>query len=427
MTRAGAIGLGGKALEFATLVPLVTVVPRALGPSDYGLFALGASIVALGASAAALGGPTLASRYIAGAALENRVGIARAIVRRSAIPRLVAAAAVAIAAALLTFPDSAPAAAIGVVVLALALDVLATLLLQAALPLGGLVAWSLRYPVQNVVLAVSALALYGEGGTAVLIALPIASASGLVLALATSLPRLRRAQTAESLPRGVRRFAVIQGTSGLLLLLLHRGPILVVALVGTSQAEVGFVGIAVSIATALTYAVWQVYAMELPGLVRGGQREAAEHAIRRMTRVGLTILVPATVLASLLAQPVVPRLLGPAYEGAATPVAIALAIVPLAPAAGALNQVTALRLTPEHRLVAAIVGGLSFVVVAAATVWAWNAIGASVALVAGAAAYAVAGSIVCPDVVRPGETACAVASASAVIGLALVLTLAGVS
>jgi hypothetical protein len=52
-----AASVAGKAVEMATLVLPATVVPRALGPSDYGRFAVALTIVTLGSLALTLGGP----------------------------------------------------------------------------------------------------------------------------------------------------------------------------------------------------------------------------------------------------------------------------------------------------------------------------------------------------------------------------------
>ncbi|MGH3834213.1 MAG: hypothetical protein ACRDSF_00695, partial [Pseudonocardiaceae bacterium] len=57
-------GLAGKAAEAATLLLLATVVPRALGPADYGRFAVALTVVAIGSVAMTLGGATLLARYV---------------------------------------------------------------------------------------------------------------------------------------------------------------------------------------------------------------------------------------------------------------------------------------------------------------------------------------------------------------------------
>ncbi len=419
MSRPAVIGMGGKALELASLVPLVTVLPRSLGPSDFGLFALGASIVTISAIGASLGGPTLAARFISSAPVDEQVPLARALVRRSITWRLLLASAVSIA-VLVALPGAIPASAWLLVLAALGLDVLATLLLQAALPLGGVASWSLRYPVQNVVLVIAALVFHDSWGRlGALAGLPVASGAALALAVATAWPKLRRSHTAPDLPAGLRRFGAVTAVSGLCQLGLHRGPVVAVALAGATAAEVGFAGIAVGVATGLTYAVWQVYTVELPRLVAAAP-EVAERWLRQATRLFLFGLAPVAALGALAAQWVIPGLLGPSFTGAVTPVAVALGLLPLASPIAAVGQVTALRLQPGRRLAAVAVGFLAFVVVGIACVPVWSATGGSVALVAGAAATATMGAVVAEDVVRPSDTAASVFAAASVVALALV-------
>ncbi|MBA3243588.1 MAG: hypothetical protein H0T61_00225, partial [Actinobacteria bacterium] len=69
------VGLAGKALEAVTLVLLITLVPRLLGPTDYGSFAVALSIVTLGSAASALGGPTWMSRFVPTVAAADRAGL----------------------------------------------------------------------------------------------------------------------------------------------------------------------------------------------------------------------------------------------------------------------------------------------------------------------------------------------------------------
>ena len=54
----------GKAAEAVTLVLLATVVPRLLGPADYGRLSVVLTLVAVGSVALTLGGATLLSRYV---------------------------------------------------------------------------------------------------------------------------------------------------------------------------------------------------------------------------------------------------------------------------------------------------------------------------------------------------------------------------
>jgi O-antigen/teichoic acid export membrane protein len=416
--RAAAIGLAGKALELASLVPLITLLPRVLGPSHYGSFALGISIVTIAASTASLGGPTMAARFLAAAPKADRAPLARAVIRRSAAWRIGAASLVA-AVAFIAVSGRLPAGGAWFIFAAVVFDVLATLLLQAALPLGGVVAWSTRYPLQNIVVTVAAIVLYDRvGAIGVLAALPIASGAALALGAVTAWPRLRTAKAAPRLPKGMRRFALVQGASGLMQLVVLRGSVIAVGLAGASSAQVGFAGLAVGVATALTYALWQPYTVELPRLATMPAHEARIW-LERTTRLMLAILVPILLGGLITARSVVPHLLGPSFSGAIVPVGVALAIVPLAPPTAALNQVAALALRPELRLLAAGSGGLAFLLAAVAMVPRWNAAGASGALVAGTAVTAVVGAVTCSNMIRARETAAAVVASVAIVALAI--------
>jgi O-antigen/teichoic acid export membrane protein len=318
-------------------------------------------------------------------------------------------------------PGDLPTGAAWLIFGAVALDVVATLLLQAALPLGGVVAWSVRYPLQNIVLTIVAILLYDRLGiVGAVAALPVASGAAVALGAITAWPRLRGATTAARLPDGMRRFAIVQGTSGLMQLVLLRGSVIAVGLAGSSNAEVGFAGVAVGITTALTYAVWQPYSVELPRLVTLSPEEANAW-LERTTRLMLVILVPTLLVGLVVAQGVLPHVLGSSFAGAIVPVGVALAAVPLVPATVALNQAAALKLRPELRLVASASGAVVFVLAATVMVPRWDAVGASGAFVAGAAVVAVVGAVACSEVIRARETAAALAASVALVVLALVV------
>ncbi len=69
--------LAGKVAEAVTLLLLARVVPRVLGPADYGRFAVALTVVAIGAVAMTLGGATLLARYVPTAARETADSTAR--------------------------------------------------------------------------------------------------------------------------------------------------------------------------------------------------------------------------------------------------------------------------------------------------------------------------------------------------------------
>ena len=77
-------GVVGKAAEAVTLVLLATVVPRLLGPADYGRLSVVLTLVAVGSVALTLGGATLLSRYVPAAPAQERAALARALTLRLA-------------------------------------------------------------------------------------------------------------------------------------------------------------------------------------------------------------------------------------------------------------------------------------------------------------------------------------------------------
>ena len=74
----------GKIAEAVTLVLLATVVPRLLGPHDYGQFSVVLTLVAIGSVALTLGGATLLARYVPAAPPAERAPLARAMAMVSA-------------------------------------------------------------------------------------------------------------------------------------------------------------------------------------------------------------------------------------------------------------------------------------------------------------------------------------------------------
>src|SRR2546421_8746572 len=161
-----ALTLVAKAAETLTLVGLATLIPRALGPADYGVFAVVLAIVGIVSTSLSLGGPILLSRFVPAAPPSERSALALALALRIARFRaaMVASAIVAVAVLALLAPARITAPAAVFVGVALVLDVAATLVYQIALALGRPLMWSFRFPLQNTVLVVAALALNAAVG-----------------------------------------------------------------------------------------------------------------------------------------------------------------------------------------------------------------------------------------------------------------------
>ncbi|MGQ0719454.1 MAG: hypothetical protein ACT4NP_19495 [Pseudonocardiales bacterium] len=414
-------GLAGKVAEAVTLVLLATVVPRALGPADYGRFAVALTVVAIGSVAITLGGATLLARYVPAAAPGERGALARALSVRLVRNRAVLFAVLTvIAAALVTWdPARFPPLLTALVLIALALNVVATLALQADLGLGHAGAWCARYPVQNAVLVVAAVVLYDAAGTTGAVAAIVVSAVvAFGLGAVAVTPLLRRRLPPVAVPEGALRFGLLQASSGALVQVAQRGGVIAVALLAASSVQTGFAALAIGVALAATYAIVQVFTVSLPRLAgRSGGLGGAESSLRRLAGGLLVVVVPVAAVAVLAIDVAVPIVFGAGYAGAAGAFGPALAMVVLAPVNALAVQAAALRLRPEATLYAAVAGALGFTGAAVLAVPAWGAVGATAAALAGAAAYALVAIRLLPGAAGVGLTVASLGGAAAVIGL----------
>jgi len=415
-----AASVAGKAAELATLVALAVLVPRVLGPADFGRFSVALTVVTIASVAMMLGGPTLMARYVPAAAPAQRAALARALTARLALGRAAQLLAVAVVAAALVVvdPSAFPADLTALVVLALGFSVVATLALQAGLGLGRTGAWSARYALQNAVLVVGVLVLYPLGGvTAAVGAITLSCAAALGLGVLTAGPVLRGRGTAAALPTGAVRFAVLQAAGGALVQVAHRGGVVAVALLAGSTTQTGHVALALGVALAATYAVAQVFTVALPGLVERESEDAgaAEAALRRLAGLALAVLLPAALAAALLFEAAVPAVFGDGYAGAVEAFAPALAMVVLAPVNALALQVAALRVRPEATLHSAVAGALAFALVALLAVPALGATGGAAAALAGAVAAALASIGLLPGAIGARVGGASLAGAAGVL------------
>jgi O-antigen/teichoic acid export membrane protein len=409
-------GVLGKAAEAVTLVLLATVVPRLLGPADYGRLSVVLTLVAVGSVALTLGGSTLLARYVPAAPASGRPALARALTLRLGRNRIAPLLLLAVVAAVLVGTGRFAPATTACVLLALAFNVGATLALQADLGLGRAGAWSARYPVQNAVLIAAVVALHATAGLdGAVAAVAVAGAAGFALAL-TATRSLWRAgpHTPVLLPAGAARFGLVAAAVGALTQLVQRGGVVAAALLSTAD-ETGHAAVAIGVALAATYAVAQVFVVTLPALtarhaatagpadgavaVRSprsalrGSPSAAEPALRRLAGLLLAVVLPVALLGVLAVGLVVPAVLGSAYADATAAFPPALAAVVLAPLTALTLQAAALRLRPGATLVAAAAGAVAFTAAAVAAVPAWGAVGAAGAMLTGTATAAVVGTL----------------------------------
>ncbi|MGH3985502.1 MAG: hypothetical protein ACRDST_23160, partial [Pseudonocardiaceae bacterium] len=350
-------GLAGKAAEAVTLVLLATVVPRVLGPADYGRFAVALTVVAIGSVAMTLGGATLLARYVPAAAPAQRAALARALSVRLARNRAVLFAVLTVIATVLVMWDPArfPPLPAAFVLIALALNVVATLALQADLGLDRAGAWCARYPLQNAVLVVAAVVLYdAAGATGAVAAIAVSAAVAFGLGVVAAIPLLRRRLPPVAVPEGALRFGLLQATSGVLVQVAQRGGVIAVALLTASDVQTGFAALALGVALAVTYAIVQVFTVSLPRLAHGGGLAGAESSLRRLAGGLLAVVVPVAGVTVLALDAAVPIVFGERYTAAAGAFGPALAMIVLAPVNALVVQAAALRLRPEATLYAAL-------------------------------------------------------------------------
>jgi O-antigen/teichoic acid export membrane protein len=383
--------LAGKSAEMVTLLLLATVVPRVLGPSDYGRFAVPLTVVTLGSLALTLGGHTVMARYVPAAVPADREALARRLGARLARGRAVQLAAFGVvgAAVVTAAPDRFPPATSSLVLLALTLSVAATLALQITLGLGRAGPWSLRYPLQNAVLVAAVLAMepvWGFEGSVLAILLSTVVAAG--FAAVAVAPVLRGPVPPVAIPDGAIRFGVLLAAGAGLVQVAQRGSVLVVAVLAGSTQQTGFAALATGIALGVTYAVLQASTVSLPHLSdsEGDGSATGEAVLGRLSWTLLGVAVVLTLPAAMFLDELVPAVFGDGYEGAGAAFGWALALVVLAPVHALLVSVAALRLVPEASLAGGVATAVGFLVAAAIAVPTLEAAGGTLAVLVGTVA-----------------------------------------
>jgi O-antigen/teichoic acid export membrane protein len=422
------VGAAGKTVELVTLALLATVVPRALGPDEYGQFSVALTVVTLGSLAMTLGGPTVMARYVPAAPPGERVAVALAIGARLARGRAIQLSLIVLGAAVLATVDPGrfDPFVVAVVVVALALNVGAGLALQVGLGLGRTGPWSARFPVQNGALIAGVLVLHDLAGLdGAALAILVSSVVAALLGAWVVVPVVRDSRGAASaaVPDGALRFGVFQGSGAALVQFAHRGGVLAVALLAGSSAETGYAALAIGIALGATYAVLQLFTVSLPHLTERtevGER-GGEDVLRQLAGGLLIALVPAACVAAVLLERLVPRAFGTEFDGAVDAFGPALALVVLAPLHALAVQAAALRMKPVAALTNGIVTATVFVTAAVLLVPARDAAGGTTAALAGVAAGAVAWVRLLPGATGRRVAAASFAGSAAVLALAVAL------
>jgi O-antigen/teichoic acid export membrane protein len=423
-------GVVGKLVELPPLALMFTLVPRVLGPSRFGEFALGFFTVTLGSACVALSGAALMSRFIASAPPERRVHTAYLLGVDVAKRRLVQIAAVAVCGILLAvaLPGRFPPAFVAIVVLALAIDLLATLCFQIALGLGGTTLWSFRYAIQNATILVSTLLLTAAfGAKAAVAGLLVGSVVALAIGVAAVFRPLAAAGTDKNRPEArlsadMSRFRTLKGLSNVLTQLAHRSGVILVAIIAGSRVQTGYAGLAIGASLTATYAIWQVFVVQLPAHSEQTARnqESVEVGLQRFARRAEFVSVALALVAAAILSPAVSLLLGDRFSGARSAFVFGIALVPLAPLTALGSQVATLRLRPEVEARAAAFGAAVFFVASLAAIPFWGATGAAAALLLSAVATVVVLLFRLRGAISPATAALAFGAVACVLAIRIV-------
>jgi O-antigen/teichoic acid export membrane protein len=419
-------GVSGRAAELVTQALLIALVPRALGPDDYGDFAVVLSAATLASTSLSLGGPVLMARYLPAAPAGRRRGVARALALRVLRVRAVLLLGLAVAAALLSAldPDGAPATLTALALVAIVLEAAATLASDVALGLHEVRLWSFRYAIRNAALVIAALALhplFGLNGAVAAVA--IGAAAMLAVFVPGLVRELSGTAAPETIPPGALRFGRLQAIGGGLAQVAFQGPVIAVALASDAGREAARAALAMSVASAAMLGVAALFTAHLPGFagMAAADPDAAEAELRALARRLQLPLLALALAVALLAEPVLELLVGARFGDLGPALAPAAAMVPLASASALGVQAAALRLRPEVRLTSTAAGAMTFVAVAAALVPTLEAQGAVCGALAAVLVTALTAVALLPGAIPARMLAESVGATVALLALGLAL------
>ena len=381
-----ATGSWGKAAELGSQALLITLVPRLLGPADYGVLALGLAVIRIGSGVLGASGAAVMGRFVPAVSAEERLAVARALgVRLGAFAAAQIAFAAFVAAVVVVWAGARPALA-ALVVVALAVELGATTVSQVALGLGRIAAWTFRSPLENLILVAAAISLHSRAGTTgAVAALTVSGVAGLGFG-ALAVADVGTAGGREALPRGVIRFGALSALATALVLVYQRGGVLLVGLLDTAD-EAGRAALAIGVSLTVSYTVGWIFMAQLPSVSERWtvRPEEAEAACRRLSRVLFALVVLLAAVGAVVARPLLTALVGSKFRGAESALAVALGACVLTPLTSCTWQIAALRLRPEVLAWSATCGVLAFVATAFTAIPVWGAAGGAAALLAGAA------------------------------------------
>lgn len=384
------------------------------------------AVVTIGSVAMSLGAPASFARFVPAAPEHLRVGTARSLTIRL-LPLRAAQMGIALLVAIVLVmarPSSFPAPDAALVLAALGAEVGALLLAQIALGLGATWIWSYRLSARNVALLLLVPAFAALGWTVdVMWTVALGCAAGLLFAFALVWPLVRHASPGAPIPEGAMRFGRVSGLALLVGQVTYRGPVLATSVGGLSPEDVGYAGLAASIAMAVIYAVRELFMVSVPELVDCWSRDPSE-ADRRLRRLGWRVQLALTggaLLGAVALEQVLPLVVGDAFAPATRALALVLAMFPLVPLSALATPASALRLTPGVPLrIDAVALGV-FVAAAFLLVPRFAAAGAMGAMLAAVATSAVFSVTAIPTVVTLRMLGSGLLGSGAVAGAGLLV------
>jgi O-antigen/teichoic acid export membrane protein len=421
--------LQGKALEVTTQVLLVMLLPRFLGPAEFGRLTVALTIVTLASVTLSLGAPSSFARFLPAEAAARRAGLARSMtlqLLRVRSVQLVIAGGLG-AALVLVVPARFPPLDTGLVFLALVAEVGAVLAAQVALGIGRTWVWSFRIAAKNAALLVAVPLLFHLlGPVGLLQSILLSSVAGLVFAGWTVLGLIWRAERGIPIPAGAARYGIVAGLALLVGQLTYRGPVLAATVLAGSAVETGFAALAGSVAMAIMLAVREVFTVSLPELVDhwGRDRGHAQGLLRRLGWWSEAALVPGSLLGVMLLGHGLPLVAGQQFTPAVGTLVPILALFPLLPLPLLGWQGAALQLRPEVALTISAAGLLAFLATAVLLVPLWGARGASAGLLAAVAASSLLTAWLLPTSVPPRLLMVGMLGSLGVLALAAMMGLA---
>jgi O-antigen/teichoic acid export membrane protein len=409
--------LAAKWIELATQALLVLLVPRALGPAAYGEFAVAFAVVSVLSLGLGLGAPLAAVRYLPAAGADERLAQARAVAAevarsRARVLALLTAAALVLAPTVLDVPPAVVAA----VCLAAWCSVGSSVASELGLALARPRVWNARFPLENGLVVVGAIAGHAVSGAhGAIVGMLLACAATFAVLAREVADDLRAAPAGVPLPPEAATYARFQTVTVILGTLVKRGGTLAMPLAGASSAQTGFAAIATGLGAAGAATMMSLLMVQMPGLVplrrEEAEREAAATA-RAALMVGLAVALPA----ALLAAPAIELLLGAEFEGARDAVVAALPSVPLGVVLGLASLTAGLRVRPGALAASWALGSVVFIALAAAMIQSLEAEGASIAMSVALLATAVTATLLLGG--RTMRASCIASVAGAAVVLA---------